>query len=279
MCSAPRRRARGGRHKSARRPSRPRAVRPSASIETTSAPVTSSAPAVRAAAASAADSAPMPPTGTSQLPPTTWYRKQRFWRNSGSSAGANVPINPSVRTVPRVTSLVNVRSIRSDSGVSNSESHVASSSRRRRISSRERSGSVRVGKIRFGDVRQHRSGTPRAASERRISGDPASSHLDRDAEGLLERHREQAHEVGVAREPNVEAGERRGRDGGSADLIAALEHDDRAAGAREQRRGDQRVVTAAGDHRVEAASLGHATNVLGLIASGERAAAVLVCGP
>ena len=278
MCSAPRRRARGARHKSARRPSRPRAVRPSASIETTSAPVTSSAPAWRAAAASAADSAPMPPTGTSQLPPTTWYRKQRFWRNSGSSAGANVPINPSVRTVPRVTSLVNVRSISSDSGVSNSESHVASSSRQAAhlLARAERLGEG--GEDAFGDVGQH---CPNAAccSSERISGDAASSHLDRDAEGLLERHREQAHEVGVARQPHVEAGERRGRDGGSADLIAALEHDDRAARAREQRGGDQRVVTAAGDHRVEAASLGHATNVLGLIASGEEAVAVLVCGP
>jgi hypothetical protein len=45
--------------------------------------------------------APMPPTGTRQAPPITWYRKQRFWTSDGSCREAKVPIRPSVATTPR----------------------------------------------------------------------------------------------------------------------------------------------------------------------------------
>ena len=90
----------------------------------------------------------MPPTGTFQGPPTTWYKKHRFWRRWASSAGANVPIKASVRTVPRVRSSSNVRSISSEIGVSNSALQASSSPTTRRNSSRERSGSVSVGKTR-----------------------------------------------------------------------------------------------------------------------------------
>ena len=89
----------------------------------------------------------MPPTGTSHLPvplPITWYRKQRFWRSSGSSAGANVPIVASVSTTPRTRSDENVDSSVADSGSSNNSRHTASLSTSLRISSRGRSGSVRV---------------------------------------------------------------------------------------------------------------------------------------
>ena len=65
------------------------------------------APAARATRASASETTPIPPTGTSQSPvppPITWYRKQRFWRRSSPWACANVPINASVSTTPATTS-------------------------------------------------------------------------------------------------------------------------------------------------------------------------------
>ena len=88
---------------SAGRHRRPRS--PSVRTPTTSTPVTSSAPRFSAAAASCADTVPMPPTGTSQWPvppPTTWYRKQRL--ASRSWAWVNVPISASVSTMPRTVS-------------------------------------------------------------------------------------------------------------------------------------------------------------------------------
>ena len=126
------------------------------------------------------------------------------------------------------------------------------------------------GKRPVGDRRE--CGTRRG----RVGRDPAGADLDRHAERAEQRRGEQADEIGVARQPHVEPGKRRRRDRSAADLVAPLEHDDRAAGARQQRGRDERVVTATDDHHIEVAALGHATNVLGPIASGERAPVDLV---
>lgn len=131
---------------SARPPGPPSGVTP-----VTSCPVTSSAPARRAEAASASVTAPMPPTGTSQspvLPPITWYRKQRFCRSDGSCAEAKVPIRPSVSTTPRTRSSANRSSIVTPSGCSNTACQVASSATRSRNAARVGSGSVSEGKTR-----------------------------------------------------------------------------------------------------------------------------------
>ncbi len=120
---------------------------------------------------------------------------------------------------------------------------------------------------------------------RRVAGRPAdrrrpAARATRPPRPRLrsERGREQADQIGVARHARIELGEQPGRHGRAAELVPALEHQHRAAGACQQGRGDQRVVAAADDHRVEAAALGHRTNVLGPITSGDRAAAALVCG-
>ena len=73
----------------------------------TSADVRMVAPASRAARSSSPDTAPIPPTGTSQSPvppPIRWYRKQMFCCRSSSPARAKVPIRASVSTTPRTRS-------------------------------------------------------------------------------------------------------------------------------------------------------------------------------
>jgi hypothetical protein len=124
---------------------------PSGSIAVTSAPVTIRAPAADATRVSSVVSAPIPPTGTSQSPvplPMTWYRKHLFWRSSGSSVGANVPMSASVATMPRTVSSAKLDSITSLSGRSNSASHARASPTAFRSCSLPGSGPVRVGKTR-----------------------------------------------------------------------------------------------------------------------------------
>ena len=62
--------------------------------------------------------------------------------------------------------------------------------------------------------------------------------------------RQQADEVGVARQARVDAGPRALGDRRAADVVAALEHEHRAPGARQVGGGDEAVVAAADDHHV-----------------------------
>ena len=67
----------------------------------------------------------------------------------------------------------------------------------------------------------------------------------------------EAHEVGVAGEPRVDALERLRRDGGAAEVVVALEEEHGEAGAGEVGGGREAVVSAAEDHDV----VGHPTSV------------------
>ena len=72
----------------------------------------------------------------------------------------------------------------------------------------------------------------------------------REAEVVDDPAREQAHEVGVARQSRVDARPRALRHGSAADVAEPLEHDDRAAGAGEVGGRDEGVVASADDHDV-----------------------------
>ena len=88
-------------------------------------------------------------------------------------------------------------------------------------------------------------------AKRRVGRDPPPAHLDAYAELREQLAREQADEIGVARDARVDAGKRRGRDRGSAGVICALEHQHAPARSGQHRRGDQAVVAGAHDDRVE----------------------------
>ena len=78
----------------------------------------------------------------------------------------------------------------------------------------------------------------------------APPQVDAQAEVVDDPPGEQAHEVRVARQPRVDARPRTLRHGGAADVVEALEHDDRQTGAGEVRGGDEGVVPSADDHDV-----------------------------
>ena len=250
----------------------------------TSAPQRSSAPAARAAASSSAVTAPMPPMGTSQWPlplPITWYRKQRFWRRSASCAPAKVPMSASVSAIPRSVSSPRQSSMSSPMGRSTSAAHAASSPTSARRSAAERSGSVIVGhsaRAARAHVAYRRSqpsiaagvagGGPergrgalavlgvdqhparRVGGQRCVGRDPPPAEPDLEAQLVDDPLRQQAHEVGVARQARVDAGPRALGHGRPADVVAALEDQHRAPGARQVGGGDQAVVPAADDHGV-----------------------------
>ena len=73
---------------------------------------------------------------------------------------------------------------------------------------------------------------------------------DVEVEVLDELLGHQRHQVGVPRQPGVVAGERLGGDRGATDVAEPLEDQDREAGPRQVRGGDEAVVPAAGDHDV-----------------------------
>ena len=206
---------------------------------------------------------PMPPTGTSQSPvppPITWYRKQRFWRRLSSSADENVPIRPSVSAMPRAMSVSSdARSIAPERPLD----EVVPQRRRRRAARAPRRG---VGE-RLGHRREERArertrgdrrtrakrsasrGSPVVAGERggggrgirrvdqdaarrvgrigRVGRVPAPAQLDAQAEVVDDPPGEQAHEVGVARQAGVDARPGPLRHGRAAEVVEALEHDDR----------------------------------------------------
>ena len=135
---------------STRGSSPPTCTSPSGDIAVTGAAVRICAPAARAARSSSLVTRPIPPTGTSQSPvppPMTWYRKHRFCRRDGSSAAANVPIRPSVSTMPRAISDVTDARTRPPSGCSTSASHRPSSPHRALISGADGRGEVIDGKV------------------------------------------------------------------------------------------------------------------------------------
>ena len=70
-----------------------------------------------------------------------------FWCNDSSCALAKVPINPSVRTIPRTTSLSKVLSRISPSGRSTKSRQAASFATRSFICARDINGCVNVGNI------------------------------------------------------------------------------------------------------------------------------------
>ncbi len=84
----------------------------------------------------------------------------------------------------------------------------------------------------------------------RAGRDPPRPQLEVEPEVADEGARQQRDEVGVARDPGVEAAEQPRPGHGTAELLAGLEHDDPAPGLREVRRGDQGVVPAADDDDV-----------------------------
>ena len=113
-----------------------------------------------------------------------------------------------------------------------------------------------------GDALQRRARPPRVAgvdeqaavAARRVGRDPPAPQLEAQAQLPRERAREEADEVAEAREPRVDAGEGALGDRRAAHVVEALEHEHRAAGAGQQRRGDQAVVAAADDDGVPAAA-------------------------
>ena len=99
------------------------------------------------------------------------------------------------------------------------------------------------------------------ARHRRVARDPAPPRLERQPELAHELAGQEADQVRVARQPGVDAGERRLRHRGAAHLVAPLEHEDGAPGPRQVGRGDEPVVAAADDDDVVTAP--HAAAVAG----------------
>ena len=190
-------------------------------------------------------------------------------------------MSASVSAIPRSVSSPRQSSMSSPMGRSTSAAHAASSPTSARSSAAGRSGSVIVGhsaraaraqvayrrsqpSIAAGSpaaapseaaVRSRSSAstsTPRAGSagQRRVGRDPPPAQPDLQAELVDDPLRQQAHEVGVARQARVDAGPRALRDGRPAEVVAALEDQHRAPGARQVGGGDEAVVPAADDHGV-----------------------------
>ena len=117
---------------------------------------------------------------------------------------------------------------------------------RRRIARRGRQR--RAGALAILAVDEHAA--RRIARQRRVGGDPPPAQPDAEAQFVDDPLRQQADQVGVARQPRVDTRPRALGDRRAADVVAALEHQHRAPGAREVRRGDQAVVAAADDDRI-----------------------------
>ena len=85
---------------------------------------------------------------------------------------------------------------------------------------------------------------------RRVGPDAPRPELDRQAQLADDARREQADQVGVPGQPDVHAGERRGGDGGAADVRLAFGHQHRPAGPGQVGGRGQAVVATADHHGV-----------------------------
>ncbi len=190
-------------------------------------------------------------------------------------------MSASVSAIPRSASSPRQSSMSSPIGRSTSAAHAASSPTSARSSAAGRSGSVIVGhsaRAARAHVAYRRSqpsmaaGSPAAAPERgrgalavlgvdqhaarrvggqrRVGRDPSPAEPHLQAQLVDDALRQQADEVGVARQARVDAGPRALRDRRPADVVAALEDEHRAPGARQVGGGDEAVVPAADDHDV-----------------------------
>jgi hypothetical protein len=89
-----------------------------------------------------------------------------------------------------------------------------------------------------------------AALDRGVRGDRAPLDAEAQAEVVHDLPREQADQVGVAREAGVDAGEGAGGDGGAAGVVEPFQHQHGPSGPGQVGGGDQAVVSSADDYGV-----------------------------
>jgi hypothetical protein len=241
-------------------PSASRQVTDPPSTWTTSAPVRSSAPASRAAPTSAPDSAPMPPTGTrhgtaDQVVQQAAVLHERRVVERGERA--DEPVRGDDALLERVGEALAQHL--AERALDHVAPRLLAGQPPRLLARGQRCEQRREQPL--GEAVGHRVEAPPRLRRRpvvldeqpgrRVRGDASRRQAQRDAEVARDRLREEADEVRVAREQRVVPRERPLGDRRAAQRVAALEHEHAAPGAREVRRGDQPVVSPAGDDDVD----------------------------